>query len=374
MLRTLDLFSGVGGITYALRGLAAPVMYCEKDPDCHKVLGKLMRQGKLPRAPIHPDVSKLTPSTIPGKIDMIVAGFPCIGFSSSGKRQGLDQPDSRLFLQVMRLARELRPPLMFFENVDAILTDMKRVVKPIQAMGYDMYWVVLPAYAVGAPQKRKRWFCLAVRAGVKDVVLRSSAVPRFNWKTEPRVRMVPQATPTVRARNRMMGNAVVPDCVRAAFLSLWTGCSTPIPKLLASNGESLRLSPPKPLGPVRASAKYACALRASQRWQAIPEPPGMLPRPQLKLMLEPRAFVSKKPANDAATSGLVKAPVSVDMWSTPRAGNATYAMNVLTKRGMRDLGSQLRFERKTPAAQRKGVTNPEFCEWLMGFQQGWTSF
>lgn len=373
MLRSLDLFTGVGGITHALRGMASPVMYCEKDPDCHKVLDKLMQQGRLPKAPIHPDISKLSPASIPGKVDMIVAGFPCIGFSSSGKREGLDQPDSRLFLHVMRLARELRPPLMFFENVDAILNDMKRVVKPIHAMGYDMYWVVLPAYAVGAPQKRKRWFCLAVRDGMRGFSVRpNGSFSRFNWKSEPHVRMVPDATLTVRARNRMMGNGVVPDCVRAAFLSLWTGCTVPIPKLLSTTSP-LQLTLPKTSVPLR-TKKYACVLRGSGRWLAIPEPPGMLPRPRLNLLLDPRAFTSKKPVSDTATSGFMRKAVRIDMWSTPRAGNATYAMNVLTKRGMRDLGSQLRFEKRTPAAQRRGVTNPEFSEWLMGFPRAWTNF
>lgn len=538
MLRTLDLFSGVGGITHALRGYATPVMYCEKDPDCHAVIQKLMKQGKLPKAPIHSDITKLTPAGVPGKVDMIVAGFPCfpagtrvntdagylpieavttertllthtgqykpinnlqrkllpagqpmyalairglrrpircteehpiyvrrvrtvdgerqlsepefvaardltedhwagmpvdrrfvvpresrqvvegnhvwcdiqrvevettekaqwvynfevaddnsycvenvavhncIGFSSAGQREGLDQPGSRLFYHVMRLARDLRPPLLFFENVEGILgnSDIRKIVSSIRKLGYALYWVVMTAYHVGAPQKRARWFCLAVRSSLREhehLRIRShEPFQRFSWRSEASSRMVPEATPDVRRRVRMLGNSVVPDCVRGAFLSLWTGCSVPLPKLFATTSV-LPLTPPKPLGPLGKKRKYACVL--GPVWQRIPAPVGMLARPRIGLVLDPRAFTSKKPLSDDATSGLVKKPLRMDLWSTPRAGNGTYAMNYLTNRGCRDLGSQLRFERRTPASLRKGVTNPEFAEWLMGFPRGWTS-
>lgn len=599
MIKSLDLFSGVGGITHALRGLATPVTYCEKDTDCHVVLRKLMSQGKLPKAPIHPDVARLSASSLPGKVDMIVAGFPCfpagtlvntstgyvpieqvtgehlllthtgqhkpinnlqrkllpagqpmyslkikglyrpircteehpfyarrlrtvdgapqysppefveakdlstdhvvgipidrravvpsnvsdpgqwhalvvtevpdwvhaapahlleafvdgykaadaplevtlgmqrvlakigraqphcwvegehmwckleeidvqttteaqwvynfevdddnsycvenvavhncIGFSSSGKREGLDQVGSRLFYHVMRLARDLRPPLMFFENVDAILgnDDIHKIVRAIRKLDYAMYWVVMPAWSVGAPQKRGRWFCLCVRRGVTGVQVRpSEPFVRFNWKSEPAVRMVPRDSPDVVRRMRMLGNGVVPDCVRAAFLSLFTGCRVPIPRLfsLSSRGSPpMTLSPPQPLGPLLPthSKAYACVVDGT--WQRIAEPPGMLPRPQLKLVLDPNAFKSKKPISKDATSGFIKKPKPITLWSTIRANNGAFAMNVLTNRGSHDLGSQLRFERRTPASQRKGVTNPKFGEWLMGLPQGWTS-
>lgn len=549
MLRSLDLFSGVGGITHALRGLATPVMYCEKDPDCHVVLKKLMAQGRIPKAPLHDDVAKLTARSLPAKPDMIVAGFPCfpagtrvntdagyvpieqvtgerlllthagryraienlqrkllpagqpmysvdvaglrdpircteehpfyararvgegvysdpefvdardltgdhvvglpidrvsegteyaadlcelckreptafihgdhvwspvrrvdheptaedqwvynfqvaednsycvegvavhncIGFSSSGKREGLDQPGSRLFVHVMRLAKDIRPPLMFFENVDAILgnDDITKIVGAIRRLGYDMYWVVMPAYTVGAPQKRGRWFCLCVRRGVTGVRVKpSEPFARFNWKVEPRVRMVPAATPDVRRRMRMLGNGVVPDCVRAAFLSLFTGCTVPIPRLLAASARGspdLVLSPPRPLEAVTSGRDKAFACVLSDGLHRIAPPPGMLPAPKLKLVLDPKAFRAPKPPSAGATSGFITEPKPITMWSTIRAGNGAYAMNCLTNRGSHDLATQLRYERRTPSGQRGGVTNPEWAEWLQGHPRGWTA-
>ena len=382
MLKSLDLFSGIGGITHGLRGLADPVLYCEKDPDCSKVLAKLMQQGRLPKAPVHGDVETLMPRHIPGgRVDIILAGFPCPGFSSSGLRQGLEHPGSSLFRHVKRLAKTIRPPLMFLENVEGILgnDDIHAIVASFDELGYDMWWVVMPAYTVGAPQKRARWFCLAVRRGVdrsKIVVTPSTATfSRHGWSSEPAKRMIPKRTVDQRRRMRMLGNSVVPECVRAAFLSLFTGCQTPVPHLLKSPGR-LALTPPRCDGPVRKSDSHACAcvVSPSKEWMRIPRPPGLLGVPELGLVVDPKAYVPSQPQNNKmATSGFVTKPRALKLWSTPRAGNGAYPCHVLTERGVRGcLGTQLRFEKGTPADQRHGATNPQWVEWLMGFPKDWT--
>ena len=77
MLRSLDLFAGVGGIAHGLRGFAKPAMYCEIDPDCQRVLKKLFAERKLPRAPIHGDVTTLDGRALRGRVDLIAGGSPC---------------------------------------------------------------------------------------------------------------------------------------------------------------------------------------------------------------------------------------------------------------------------------------------------------
>lgn len=308
-----------------------------------------------------------------------VAVHNCIGFSTGGKREGLDQAGSRLFYHVMRLAKDIRPPLMFFENVDAILgnDDITKIVASIRKLGYDMYWVVMPAYTVGAPQKRSRWFCLCVRRGLGSMSIKpSETYVRHSWKKEPAVRMVPVSTPDVRRRMRMLGNGVVPDCVRAAFLSLWTGCTVPVPRLLAASTKgspALTLRVPQSTGQLRDARHKSFASVVNGQLHRIPAPPGLLPPPRLDLVLVPGAFKTDKTSTQDRSSGLITKPKRIYMWSTIRAGNGAYAMNVLTNRGSHDLGSQLRFERRTPASQRGGLTNPEWAEWLQGLPRGWTA-
>lgn len=84
MIRSLDLFTGVGGFAHALRDLAEPVAYCEIDEHAIAVLRTRMADGSLPSAPICPDVASLTATWLEeqnsGPVDLITAGFPCQGF------------------------------------------------------------------------------------------------------------------------------------------------------------------------------------------------------------------------------------------------------------------------------------------------------
>jgi hypothetical protein len=101
---------------------------------------------------------------------------------------------------------------------------------------------------------------------------------------------------------------------------------------------------------------------ARARISAVPVPDD-LPRARgLSLVFDPRTFVRE--ATGPVTSRLLTKAQRARAWSTPRK---TQPMcNVLTERSVRDLPTQVRFERGTPAHLRDGVVNPAFVEWLMG--------
>ena len=60
------------------------------------------------------------------KIDLILAGSPCQGFSFAGKQLNFDDPRSKLFFEFVRLVRELKPKYFLLENVN-----MKKEYKDI---------------------------------------------------------------------------------------------------------------------------------------------------------------------------------------------------------------------------------------------------
>lgn len=64
------------------------------------------------------DVTKIKASTLP-KIDLLIGGSPCQGFSllNQGGSLGLDHPESHLFLEFSRLYHEIKPSHFLFENV-----------------------------------------------------------------------------------------------------------------------------------------------------------------------------------------------------------------------------------------------------------------
>lgn len=70
MLNGLDLFSGIGGISIALRDWVRPIAYCEIDPYCQAVLLSRMADGSLDEAPIWPDIKCLDKACLDDMISL----------------------------------------------------------------------------------------------------------------------------------------------------------------------------------------------------------------------------------------------------------------------------------------------------------------
>lgn len=157
----LDLFSGIGGISLALKEYARTVCYCETDRYAQGVLLSRMQSGDIDRAPIWDDVRTLKASMLP-EIDIITGGFPCQDISVAGRGAGLEGERSGLFFEIIRLAKETRAPFVFLENVPAIRTrGLREVVRAFTDLRYDCRWTRVSAAELGAPHRRERWFLLA---------------------------------------------------------------------------------------------------------------------------------------------------------------------------------------------------------------------
>jgi DNA (cytosine-5)-methyltransferase 1 len=121
-----------------------------------------MRDGWLDTAPIHSDITKLDGKPWRGKVDLICGGFPCQDISFAGKQKGLAGERSGLWSEFKRLICEVRPRVVFVENVAAILGDgIDVLLGNLADMGYDAEWRVLPACIFGAPHCRERMWLVA---------------------------------------------------------------------------------------------------------------------------------------------------------------------------------------------------------------------
>ena len=66
------------------------------------------------------DVTRVRPGDLP-EADCYCFGFPCQAFSIAGNRRGFDDTRGTLFFEIMRLAKERKPSLLFAENVAGLL-------------------------------------------------------------------------------------------------------------------------------------------------------------------------------------------------------------------------------------------------------------
>ena len=163
MLNGLDLFSGIGGISFALKDWVRSVAYCEIDPYCQGVLISRMADESIPTAPIWDNVRTLSLGiTLREQIEIIYGGFPCQDISIAGHGKGLAGERSGLFFEIVRLAEEIKPSFIFLENVPAITSrGGAQVCLEVTSLGYDCRWCVISAASVGALHRRERWFFLA---------------------------------------------------------------------------------------------------------------------------------------------------------------------------------------------------------------------
>ncbi len=159
MLKTLDLFSGIGGFAVGLEAtnFFKTTCFVEQEPYCKEVL-----RHHFPEVPILGDIKNVKRSDLPDPDpDVILGGFPCQPFSSAGLQKA--QSDSRhLWPEMFRLIKECRPSWVIGENVIGIVKlGLDEVLTDLENEGYATRTFNIPACAIGAPHLRQRVWIIA---------------------------------------------------------------------------------------------------------------------------------------------------------------------------------------------------------------------
>lgn len=164
----MHLFAGIGGGLLADLILGhTPVVAVEWEHFQCEILRERAKEGWFPKLEVwEGDVQLFDATKYKGKVDCIHAGFPCQDLSNAGKRKGLGGGTrSSLYTEVLRIARDIQPKYIFFENVAAILNSgLERVLSDLAEMGFAARWCCLRASDVGAPHSRDRWWLLATNS------------------------------------------------------------------------------------------------------------------------------------------------------------------------------------------------------------------
>lgn len=97
------------------------------------------------------DVTKVRGADLP-KIDLLIGGSPCQGFSFAGKQLNFEDPRSKLFFEFVRLIEECKPTYFFLENVA-----MKKEYQDVISEYLGVQPIMLNSSLVSA-QNRKRLY------------------------------------------------------------------------------------------------------------------------------------------------------------------------------------------------------------------------
>jgi len=160
----VSLFSGIGGLDLGVRDVlpTRTICYVEREIKAARILAERASEGLLDEAPIWSDVKTFPTELFAGKVDLVIAGFPCQPFSVAGKQSGASD-DRNLFPDTIRIIRELRPRYVFLENVPGLVAHeyFGTILGELAESGYDAEWDCFKASDIGASHRRERLFILA---------------------------------------------------------------------------------------------------------------------------------------------------------------------------------------------------------------------
>jgi len=171
-VRVASLFSGIGVFDKGAEWAGCRIVWqCEVNEFRQNALRK-----HWPGVPCYTDIRYLSPygAVAPDggltmewphgqeKVDILIGGFPCQDISGAGKGAGIAGSRSRLWFEMLRIIRLLRPRWVVAENVPALRTRGADVVLAgLEEAGYTCWPLVVGAEHIGASQRRIRVYIVA---------------------------------------------------------------------------------------------------------------------------------------------------------------------------------------------------------------------
>lgn len=168
--RILDLFSGAGGFSKgfdSVNGFKSVVAtdFNQAALDTYKLNFKdaVTICGDITEKKIKDNIVEISKEK---KVNMIIGGPPCQGFSNKGKKLGLSDPRNFLFLEYLDVVSRLQPEVFVIENVKAMLSAVDgyfidQISNRIKELGYNIDYGILKASNFGVPQNRERAIIIA---------------------------------------------------------------------------------------------------------------------------------------------------------------------------------------------------------------------
>ncbi|MBD2139439.1 DNA cytosine methyltransferase [Anabaena sp. FACHB-1237] len=228
---SISLFTGAYGLDLGLEQADFhTVTVVEKDRDAVKTID--LNRPFLQESAIAREIQNVTSQQLleeggrvlnlgralkPQEVDLVTGGPPCQPFSTAGKRGSVMDPRGSLFMDFIRIVKEVQPRFFLMENVKGLLSAplrhrpinhrgknypplepdempgaaLKVVLSEMQAIGYNVVYNLLEAADYGVPQNRER----VIFIGSRDGEIATFPIPKYckNGQTLPKWRTLKDA-------------------------------------------------------------------------------------------------------------------------------------------------------------------------------------
>jgi len=202
---SISLFAGAFGLDIGIEQAGFhTISVVEKDRDATKTIA--INRPHLQESAIPREIEKVTSQDLlaeggrvlklgrdihPGEVDLVTGGPPCQPFSTAGKRGSVMDPRGSLFMEFIRIVKEVQPRFFLMENVRGLLSAsvrhrpinqrgknyppleidemagaaLKAVLTEMKELGYSVVYNLLEAADYGVPQNRSRVIFIGARDG-----------------------------------------------------------------------------------------------------------------------------------------------------------------------------------------------------------------
>ncbi|MBE9238539.1 DNA cytosine methyltransferase [Anabaena aphanizomenioides LEGE 00250] len=228
---SISLFTGAYGLDLGLEQAGFhTITVVEKDRDAVKTIAinrPFLQESAIPR-----EIQNVTSQQLleeggrvlnlgralqPQEVDLVTGGPPCQPFSTAGKRGSVIDPRGSLFMDFIRIVKEVKPRFFLMENVKGLLSAplrhrpinqrgkdypplepdempgaaLKVVLSEMQAIEYNVVYNLLEAADYGVPQNRER----VIFIGSRDGETATFPIPKYckNGQTLPKWRTLKDA-------------------------------------------------------------------------------------------------------------------------------------------------------------------------------------
>lgn len=177
-LNVLDLFCGCGGMSWGLKKANLNFNIIAGVDLWHIALNTYQHNHKNSKS-ILIDIATISPKNLismtdheANSIDIIIGGPPCQGFSKNvpASWRFLEDEKNQLYKSFLKIVEYVSPKIVIFENVAEMFNAFNgyirnEIIEKLNSLGYKVAVQIINMSKMGIPQKRRRCFFFASKAG-----------------------------------------------------------------------------------------------------------------------------------------------------------------------------------------------------------------
>jgi len=160
--KVIDLFAGVGGLSLGFKMAGFDIVLANEFDES---IAKSYKYNHPETEVIVEDITKISHKDVfnkfKEKIEVVIGGPPCQGFSQKGQRKSINDDRNYLFKQFVEVVKYVQPKYFAMENVPNLLTAeggyfKEEIITLFESLGYKLSTGILNAADYGVPQNRRR--------------------------------------------------------------------------------------------------------------------------------------------------------------------------------------------------------------------------